>query len=323
MLNYNKNMKFKFYYYIFLFFIFIFFIFFSEFLLRLYGLGTPVIYDTNISYRYAPKPNQSVTRFKGSRVTINKDGLRATKDWDNKNNHKLLFFGDSVTYGGSYIDDKNIFSELTCNFLNNKSHFNYLCGNAGVNAYGVDNIKNRILFGKIKNEQWIIVTLIPDDGYRSLQNIMSIPAFLDEPRFFPAIQEILLNFFWKANIYLRENYRPNISYNKEEDNVIFKESFINLKNALMNETKNKKKVLVILHPSKKEVIHNKESKEYLLMKSIFQDEKEKIILLDMFPIIRLQSTKNIYYDDVHLDKDGHTVFAQKLSDIIRKYDKSY
>ena len=126
MLKYNKNTKFKFYYYIFFFFIFIFCIFFLEFLLRLYGLGTPVIYDTNISYRYAPKANQSVIRFKGSRVTINKDGLRATKEWDNNNNHKLLFFGDSVTYGGSYIDDKNIFSELTCNFLNNKNDFNYL-----------------------------------------------------------------------------------------------------------------------------------------------------------------------------------------------------
>ena len=30
---------------------------------------------------------------------------------------KLFFFGDSVTYGGSYIDDKETFAHLACEYI--------------------------------------------------------------------------------------------------------------------------------------------------------------------------------------------------------------
>jgi hypothetical protein len=108
----------KLYYFIILLIIIVFCIFLLEFLLRIYGLGDPVIYKTDLSYGYAPLPNQSVLRLNKSKITINKKGLRATQEWDNQNSNKVLFFGDSVTYGGSYIDDKKIFSELTCSNLN-------------------------------------------------------------------------------------------------------------------------------------------------------------------------------------------------------------
>ena len=108
----------KYYYFIILLIIIIFSIFFLELLLRIYGLGDPIIYKTNLSYRYAPSPDQSVIRMNKSKITINEKGLRATQQWDSKNLNKILFFGDSVTYGGSYIDDKDIFSELVCHNLN-------------------------------------------------------------------------------------------------------------------------------------------------------------------------------------------------------------
>ena len=77
-------------------------------------------------------------RLEGSYVTINEAILRSINPW-NSEKKKILFLGDSVTYGGSYIDDKDIFSSKVCEKLKN-----FICGNAGVNAYGVLNIVLKI-----------------------------------------------------------------------------------------------------------------------------------------------------------------------------------
>ena len=302
--------------------VFLISLFLLEFLLRVYGLGDPVIYKTNLSYRYAPSPNQSVVRYKKSKVTINQESLRATLEWDNNNQNKILFFGDSVTYGGSYLDNKEIFSELTCHNLNLISKNNYLCGNAGVNAYGVDNIINRISHGEVQNEEWIIVTLITDDGFRSLQDILAIPAFLDKPKLFPAIQECLLHIIWRANNILRDNYFADISKNYKEDHSLYfyQLSFKNLNNVLINYLIKGKKILVIFHPSKQEILVGKQSKEYLLMKDVFQQSKSGLLFLDMFPIIQSFSSSDIYFDDIHLNKKGHILFSEKILEIIMKYN---
>ena len=299
-------------------------LFLLEFLLRVYGLGDPIIYGTNLSYRYFPLPNQSVNRLRGSNIKINDKSLRATLEWDNDNKNKILFFGDSVTYGGSYIDNKEIFSELVCYNLNAKNKKKYLCGNAGVNAYGVDNIKNRILYGEVQNQEWTVVTLFSEDGYRSLQNISAIPAFLNKPKLFPAIQECFLHITWRADILLRNNYFFNASNIQKKENFIYfyEESFKNLNEVLIGNSERGKKILVVFHPSKQEVLSGKQSEEYLLMKNVFQRTKStKLLFLDMFPILKTSYPSDLYYDDVHLDRKGHLIYAEKISRIINNYDK--
>ena len=113
-----------------------------EFFLRYMGFGYPLIYtkDKNTFY---PKSDQSVYRFKKSKITINSFGMRTNFDWNNKKNklkNKIIFFGDSVTFGGSYIDNSELFSEKVCLKYMIKS----ICGNLGVNGYNLDNIYFRI-----------------------------------------------------------------------------------------------------------------------------------------------------------------------------------
>jgi lysophospholipase L1-like esterase len=316
----------KSYYFIILLIIIIFSIFFLEFLLRIYGLGDPIIYKTNLSYRYAPSPNQSVIRLNKSKITINDKSLRATQQWDSKNLNKILFLGDSVTYGGSYIDDKEIFSELVCQNLNQVDKKKYLCGNAGVNAYGVDNIKNRILYGEVQDSNWIIVTLIGEDGFRSLQDVTAIPAFLNKPKFFPAIQEICLHLAWKLNIFLRTSYSYNLpAQTKTKINFVdfFEESFRSLNNTLITELAKGKKILVVFHPSKESVLSGIETEEYVLMKNIFKEKQSKLLFLDMFFIIKSSYSSDLYYDSAHLDQKGHKLFAERISTIISEHDNKY
>ena len=146
-----------------------------EILLRIYGLGNPIIYEKSLLWGYSPMPNQKSKRLENAVVTINEDGLRTSKKFTNTN--KIIFYGDSVTYGGSYIDDLEIFSELVCEKLNKTKEL-YSCGNAGVNAYGIRNIIKRTknYENKFPNH-YKIITIIEGDFYRNFSQIKSLPYF--------------------------------------------------------------------------------------------------------------------------------------------------
>ena len=116
-------------------------VFITELYLKKIGLGDPVRYDSNIFYGYSPKENQIKNRFKNAKVTINDVGLRSLENWKKNDSKKIVFLGDSVTYGGSYIDDKDTFSHIVCEKLNQ-----FICGNAGVNSYSIYNTVMRSKF---------------------------------------------------------------------------------------------------------------------------------------------------------------------------------
>ena len=166
--------------FIFISFFFIVSIYLTELYLKYVGLGDPVRYDSNYIYGYAPKENQRKERFKGSKISINELGLRTPNSWNNSQKDKIIFISDSITYGGSYIDDKEIFSYLVCLELKN-----YLCGNAGVNAYSIINMVMRSKYDKrINNSEVYIFTVAPGDFYREYVGSNTAHFYLNQKNFF-------------------------------------------------------------------------------------------------------------------------------------------
>ena len=129
--------------------------FLVELSLRFIGFGTPVLYK-NIGKNYYPLKNQDLKRFKGNKVKINNLGMRTNFNWDDKNKKKIVFFGDSVLFSGSYISNKDMFSEKICS----EYLIEYICGNYGVNGYLLQNLTDRIKQiekKRLNNEKLIIV----------------------------------------------------------------------------------------------------------------------------------------------------------------------
>ena len=89
------------------------------------GLGNPLIYRHSKIYGYDIKPNQKILR-RGKSVTINDFGMRSLKNWSDQYEKKLLFFGDSVTFGGSIVNDEDTFSEKICKKIKD---IKTICGN--------------------------------------------------------------------------------------------------------------------------------------------------------------------------------------------------
>ena len=110
----------------------------DHFLQKKFGLGKPLIYENSKIYGYNIKPNQDLMR-RGNKIAINNLGMRSSSKWVNNNRNKIIFFGDSVSYGGSIVSNEDLFSEKICKKLNEKEN-NYLCGNLAVNSYNLYSI---------------------------------------------------------------------------------------------------------------------------------------------------------------------------------------
>ena len=280
----------------------------SEIYLRKIGLGDPIRYDSDFVYGYAPKENQNKKRFKGSNISINDVGLRSTIDWKkSENKKKIVFFGDSVTYGGSYIDDKKTFSHLICKDLRLK---NYLCGNAGVNAYGIHNIIYRSKYDeRLKNIDKKIFILISDDFYRGLQNSNTAHFYLNNKKFiFSGIFEAL-NFIstkYDLNLFIgKKNDTSKYDHKKE----LIQES-INLIQLEVNDMISKNQDYLLLFSAGK----NLNQLDKIILKKLQNNFKEKFIDLSYV------HKNNMFYDNTHYNEIGHKIIASEITSIIKKFD---
>ncbi len=151
------------------------------------GLGDPIVYDSHSLWGYAPRENHIYKRFEGDIVTINDIGARSIKNWD-KDEKNIIFLGDSVTYGGSYISDDKTFASLSCRTLQN-----WVCHNVGVNAYGVLNMVARSRYDKrISSAPLRVFTFITSDFDRGMADSNTAHFILREPpNFLSGLWEIL------------------------------------------------------------------------------------------------------------------------------------
>ncbi len=288
-------------------FIFIsFFIIVSIYLTELYlkyvGLGDPVRYDSNYIYGYAPKENQRKERFKGSKISINELGLRTPNSWNNSQKDKIIFIGDSITYGGSYIDDKEIFSYLVCLELKN-----YLCGNAGVNAYSIINMVMRSKYDKrINNSEVYIFTVAPGDFYREYVGSNTAHFYLNQKKFFlPAITEAISFIATKYDI---NNYISKRNDTKNYNNKIelIDYSIKLLKSEIDRLVESGKKVRVFYTVERNDKNSNKEINSYILSQLL------KANIKNFYSLEKVLSKDEFFYDSVHYNKKGHRVVAEKI-----------
>lgn len=101
------------------------------------GFGAPILYDNPYACGYRPLPNQRVNRTAGREVRINNLGMRARRDWPAARppgERGILYLGDSVTHGGSFVDDADTFAERGGASLAGRSGRAVRVGNAAVNG---------------------------------------------------------------------------------------------------------------------------------------------------------------------------------------------
>jgi lysophospholipase L1-like esterase len=280
----------------------------AEWILRAAGLGDPILYYVNPGYRYAQQPNQQKIRRHGAHVTIDSKGLRSTTDWSKPADAKILFVGDSVTWAGTYIDDKETFADGVCTRLAAATGKRFTCGIAAANQYGTDNMAARIRYRDFNDESVLVVTLISNDTVRGLSDAEG-RFFFTKPPHGP------LKAIWEATTYLMWRLYAELrisggAYRGENEAAVATRSLGNLFSAIRDTERPGRKVLLVLSPARLEL----GEKESAFTKNVkAQLALSGYDLLDLHGPMSQSGIPGLYYDDIHLSVAGHRFYAERIA----------
>tara|TARA_A100001011_G_C14100397_1_gene752549 strand:- start:20 stop:943 length:924 start_codon:yes stop_codon:yes gene_type:complete len=270
-----------------------------------YGLGTPLIYKYSNVVGYIIEPNQKLRRL-GNKIIINQEGMRSD-NWKEDSPNNILFFGDSVTYGGSVVSNEDLFSERVCDNLSKLKKNNFSCGNYGVNGYSLDAISRKIKFNKnTKKANLIIVTLVANDLIRGFHHIISQPFWSKKiENMYPAITEAAFIYIDSFRYKTKYKFENELLENQIEYFEFIVESFSDiLENTGLD-------YIVLYSPEKNELLQN--PNKYFLIKNILKENINNFY--DLSEYLNKEDTY-IYMDGVHLNKKGHNKYSELISEII-------
>lgn len=285
------------------------------------GLGDPLIYEHDPIVGYRLKKLQSKTRFHGAKVSSDFEGFRfdSTKKITKETKYNI-FVGDSVTYGGSYIDDQDLFSSIYCNKLPKDIQ----CLNNGINSWGVLNmgrfISNFDLYSKRIPERFILV-ILPGDEYRNFRSLSDTPFWNTSPREPSAINEVLR--------YLNSKYFITILGKKPEKdkNPIKRKELTDIQRDLIWDElefllqKSIYPIDIVITPPMSWFTDRNKRKDIMKYDKLLN----KISRLDsvkktcnLYRYILSDFNKDIYHDGIHLSKRGHNLWAKNIYKCLNK-----
>ena len=295
----------------------LFLVFVADIIAKKYlDLGEPIVYDSHALWGYSPRENRQYKRLDGDIVTINNVGVRGRDQW-REDGANILFLGDSITYGGSYVDDSQTFSSLACANLPNWS-----CHNAGVNFYGIINMVARSRYDSRINDAPIrIFTFISEDFDRGLQKANTAHFILREsPNYFSGLWEIM-NFI-ASGVNPKEWFGKRSDIQDEE--VLREAQLVNRQFALdifVDELERLNSLglsfLIVHSPSTQEIEDQNLIDNNFVLSTLSSTFSENYISL-VDPIrLRFENYRNeIYKDSVHYEELGHQIANETITPFI-------
>lgn len=273
-----------------------------ELVLRVgFGLGRPVLYRSSPLFGYRLQPNQLVYR-RGVEIRVNNLGLRADRDWDANIENKILFLGNSVTYGGTGISNAQLFSHLAATGCEG-----YLGGNAGVNGWGVENIAALVIDDEFLPARTYVSVLQEMDFYRGLSKLAGKPFWSHTPRF--AMQELLAAFYLDRLNEIYDEHESFVSQREKEKTVA--RACARLKELDDFLKQRGYRHLIYMSTNTKQLFEN-EPPDPLVLKHLNKNDIHPISIKDRAELkaMKREDVKRLFYDWNHLTAEGHAVWAR-------------
>lgn len=173
----------------------------AEILLRTQGFGPgAILYVAHPRVGYYPAPDQRQVRY-GGQVQTNHHGMRAPDFAPVKppGTFRILMLGDSTLWGGSYIDQPQLYARLL------EARLNQAAGagrrvevlNMGVNGWGPFHKSGFVeTFGTF-GADLVLVCLPHNDVDRDRYGLMSVPFFHAGTPPLLALEEVLMHTAWR------------------------------------------------------------------------------------------------------------------------------
>jgi len=277
----------------------------GEVALRALGLGDPVVYDNRLAYGYRPLPDQTRRRLGGARVHVNALGVRGPEVAPTRPPGvvRLLFLGDSVTWGGSYVDDDALFAAVAARALASKGlRVEWL--DAGVNGWGPQNTLGLVReSGGFDSSVWI-VTALEDDFRREKTHVGEVPYMTRSPR--SAWEELLVLGSYKIVTAYKTPKPPADLERLADENLATYRAIVEAGRARGAQ------VLLVWHPTTEAVAGDPEPSRtrYLALAP-----DVGAAALDLTATYRAAG-RGLYVDGLHLSADGHRIAGEAIGSAV-------
>jgi len=280
------------------------------------GLGNPPLYELSPLYGYMLKPNQvieprgNIAFLYGARLTTNNLGLRAADDWDSKPAKKILFLGDSVTYGGQYVDDAQLFSSVAGNRLPG-----WQVGNGACNAWGIGNIVGLLRDYRFLPAEVVVTNVIEGDFYRGTSRASALPLWTERPRF--ALQDLLMHIMWKVNKTRYENSADAVIQDEAHLDMIVDHAARNLKDLDHYLEQQQVRHFLFILPTRSQIADGA-LPDPRIEKALKKYEIKAVYLLPELLSLEPDREKRQkwFHDEVHLLPAGHQAYGLLIGDAL-------
>lgn len=288
---------------------------------RFMGLGNPLLYKTDPLVGYRLKPNQNNKRFKNVMVSTDYEGFRIDPSNNNNSSSEVfVFVGDSVTYGGSSIDDTETFSSIFCTKRSNS-----ICLNSGINGWGTYNmgrfISNFSLYSKRIPSEFILV-ILPGDDTRNLNDIEGLPYWTTPPKNPKAINELLNYLILKIVLPSLRIQEPFNQIEIFKDKIAYKKTIQHSWEDLNDYLKSSiSKINIVITPRRRWFANSGDKSDidfYNKQLSIISENPNVIKTCNLYNFIKDDYSSTDYVDAWHLSKSGHKKWAKYIKLCLNK-----
>jgi hypothetical protein len=256
--------------------------------------------------RYGRHTNQSAST-RGNRFHINRAGFRGVDfTWRKPEGvYRIAFLGDSITYGGGSILDRDLFVNRVAYRLSLLTHYKIEAINLSAPGWGIQNVAAYIETQGLP-EIDLLVWVIPAVDFRRTKKSLEDSHFPDKKP-------------WSRLMYVTsslicEVYKGLVQWLGESkksvggDPTILDDNVQVLKHVLAQSAKRGNRIMVAFVPSRE---NNQSDREDLVVFRLAA-ESLSIPCLDLGPVFERHRFEKLFLDRAHLASEGHKAVADEM-----------
>ena len=282
------------------------------------GLGNPVLLQQDTVCGYMLKPNQHIYRF-FMRTNTNQYGMRSAAVTPKKmspESLRIMFLGDSITYGTTQVDQAEIFTELVRRSLVASTRRQVEVLNASAGAWAISNelayVKSRGLF----DSDVLVVVINRGDLSQPFSTVQEVggQVYFEKPLF--ALGELLK----RGLNALRSGVTPKVDAGIYVDSISPQVVQYNLKqlDEIHQLTSvHKVKLLVVYLPLRRDLKDGQAAS----LPSVLAEwaERSTVKILDLTSAeTSVPGDQLVTTDHAHFNALGNKLIAKPLSDYIAR-----
>ncbi|MEG3438708.1 SGNH/GDSL hydrolase family protein [Pannus brasiliensis CCIBt3594] len=278
-----------------------------------FGLGNPLLYQTDAEIGYLLAPNQK-TRRSGNYIEINQYSMRSAPiaAIPPANTTRILLLGDSIANGAWWTDQSRTISALVGEGLSRSISPPVEVLNASANSWGPRNqLAYLERFGTF-GARVLVLLMNTDDLFATAPSSAVVGRDINYPDRSPgfAIIELYDKYF--------KRYPPVPKVKEEGDRLAINLAAVEKIQAIARE--NQATFILAITPLIRE--SRKEGKDYEIKarRKLAEFARDRSIpYVDFLPVFQgVTPPDSLYRDNIHLSPAGNALVSQKLADVVRE-----